>query len=117
MTRPNTECPGWLDDDACREWRSLEASGLVQLKEPGTVAAYCFTLALWRKMCNVLDRLGETGSSGWMTRGGQERSHPAVGLEARLAADLLELSEALDLEPIGREAPKPSRVIFVDEGA
>jgi len=91
--------------------------GILNLKESGTIAAYCFTLALWNRMRAIIDKLREEGSSSWLTRDGQERSHPAFGVEARLAADLLELSEALDLEPAGRPAPKPSRVVFLDEGA
>lgn len=117
MTRPHRDCPTWLDDDAQREWRRLEAAGILNLKEPGTVAAYCFTLALWNRVQTVVGRLAEEGSSSWLTRDGRERSHPALGIEARLAAELLELSEALDLEPTGRQAPKPTRVMFFDEGA
>jgi P27 family predicted phage terminase small subunit len=116
MTRPKRDCPSWFDDDARRVWRRLETTGVLDLKDPGAVAAYCFTLALWKRMRGVIDHLREEGSSSWLTRDGRERSHPALGVEARLAADLLELSEALDLEPSGRPAAKPSRVIFVDEG-
>jgi P27 family predicted phage terminase small subunit len=117
MTRQHCECPSWLDDAACREWRRLQRSDSVTHKDPDTIAAYCFTLALWKKIRSVVDQLPEEGSSSWTTVEGQQRPHPALAIEAALAADLLALTEALDLEPTGREAPKPSRVIFLDEGA
>jgi hypothetical protein len=62
MTHRQRDCPGWLDEDACREWRHLGASGLVTGKDPETIAAYCFTLALWRNMRATLDRLEDQGS-------------------------------------------------------
>ncbi len=114
MTHRQRDCPGWLDEDACREWRRLGASGLVTGKDPETIAAYCFTLALWRNMRATLDRLADQGSSTWTTRDGHERPHPTLALEAILAADLLELTDALDLEPDGRHAPRPSRVLILD---
>ena len=86
-------------------------------KDPETIAAYCFTLSLWEKIRAVVERLPEEGSSSWTTVDGQQRPHPALALEANLAADLLDLTADLDLEPTGREAPRPSRVIFLDEGA
>jgi P27 family predicted phage terminase small subunit len=110
-------CPRWLDEDACREWRRLARSGEVRHKDPETVAAYCFTLSLWTKMRSIIDHLSDEGPSGWTTIEGQERPHPALAVEASLAADLLELTDALGLEPTGREAPKPSRVLFLDEGS
>jgi len=116
MTRPTHDCPSWFDDDTEREWRRLESMGILDLKDAGTVAAYCFTLTLWNRLRTIIEILREDGSSSWLTRDGRERSHPALAIEPRLAADLLELSEALDLEPNGRPAPKPSRVIFLDEG-
>jgi phage terminase small subunit len=85
--------------------------------DPTTVAAYCFTLALWSKMRAIVDQLSQAGPSSWTTRDGQQRPHPALAVEASLASDLLALTEALDLEPCGREAPRPSRVLFLDEGA
>ena len=111
------DCPTWLDGDACREWRRLHNAGSVCDMDPVTVAAYCFTLALWSKMRAIVDQLPEEGPSSWTTRDGQQRPHPALAVEASLAADLLALSEALDLEPTGREAPRPSRVLVLDEGA
>jgi P27 family predicted phage terminase small subunit len=116
MTPRPCNCPSWLDEDACREWRRLERSGAARNKDPETLAAYCFTLSLWNRMRSVLDRLPDEGPASWINREGQDRSHPALAVEARLSADLLELTQALDLEPFGREAPKPSRVLFLDEG-
>lgn len=116
MSRRSCDCPSWLDDEACREWRRLHDSGRVTDKDPATLAAYCFALTQWRRMRSILDRLPDEAPSSWMTRDGQERSHPALAVEARLAADLLELCHALDLESSGREAPKPSRVLYLDEG-
>jgi P27 family predicted phage terminase small subunit len=117
MARRQCSCPSWLDDDACDEWRRLQRSGKVAHKDPETTAAYCFTLSLWRRMRAVVESLPVEGPSSWTTRDGQERPHPALAVEAQLAADLLALTEALDLEPVGRTAPKPSRVLFLDEGA
>lgn len=117
MARQNLKCPTWLDEDGRREWSNLEASGVLRRKDPETAAVYCFTIALWTRMRSVLERLPDEGTSCWTTRSGQEKSHPALEIEARLAGDLLDLSEALDLEPKGREAPHPSRVIFLDEGS
>ena len=114
MTSRPRDCPSWLEEDACREWHRLHDSGLVERKDPDTVATYCFVLTLWNRMRSILDRLPAEGPASWKTREGTERSHPALAVEARLAADLLELSEALDLELSGREAPKPSRVLFLD---
>lgn len=114
MKRRPCACPSWLDEDACREWRRLQTSGLVRDKATETVAAYCFTLALWSRMRTIVDRLANEGASSWTTRDGQSRPHPALAVEASLAADLLALSEALDLEPTGREAPTPSRVLILD---
>jgi hypothetical protein len=37
-----------------------------------------------------------------------------LAVEAQLAADLLELSDSLDLEPTGRGAPRPSQVLILD---
>jgi phage terminase small subunit len=64
----------------------------------------------------VVDRLEAEGATGWFDHEGQERPHPALAVEARLASELLALSEALGLEPRGREAARPSRVLFLDEG-
>ena len=114
MTRRDCNCPSWLDDDACREWRRLTESGSVRHKDPETVAAYCFTLTMWEKMRALVDRLPEEGPARWTTGDGQERPHPALAVEAVLAADVLELADALDLEPTGREAPRPSRVLIID---
>jgi len=114
MTQRQCECPSWLDDDACREWRLLQNSGSVRHKDPETIAAYCFTLALWSKMREIVNRLPDEGPSGWTARDGQQRPHPALAIEAGLAADLIALTEALDLEPSGREAPRPSRVLILD---
>jgi P27 family predicted phage terminase small subunit len=111
------QCPAWLDREACREWRRLLSEGSVCDIDPTTVAAYCFTLTLWSNMRTIVDQLPDSGSSSWTTRDGQQRPHPALAVEASLAADLLALTEALDLEPTGREAPRPSRVFFLDEGA
>lgn len=116
MTRRRCECPAWLDADACDEWRRLEVAGVLRRADPATAAAYCFTQSLWIRMRALVDRLENEGSTSWITRDGQQRPHPALAVETRLAAELRELSEALDLEPAGREAPKPSRVIFLDEG-
>lgn len=114
MKRRQCACPTWLDEDACREWRRLQTSGSVRNKDAETVAAYCFTLALWSRMRSIVDRLPNEGPSSWTTRDGQLRPHPALAVEARLAADLLAMTEALDLEPTGREAPTPSRVLILD---
>lgn len=114
MPHQQSECPGWLDDDACREWRRLEASGTVSGAEPETIAAYCFALTLWRKMRVTLEELRDPGSWSWTSRDGREYPHPALAIEAQLAADLLELTDALDLEPNGRQAPRPSRVLILD---
>lgn len=117
MKRLQRECPSWLDDDACREWRRLMDSRVVRDKDPETVAAYCFTVSLWTRVRSTLECFPVQGPPTWLTHDGRERSHPILELEARLAADLLELSDALDVEPLGREAPKPSRVLYLDEGA
>lgn len=117
MTHRQRECPNWLDGDARSEWRRLADSNAVPDKDPETIAAYCFTVSLWTRIRFVLDRFPDQGPPSWSTRDGRERSHPILALEARLAADLLELSDALDLESSGREAPKPSRVLYLDEGA
>jgi len=114
MTHRQRECPGWLDEDGRREWRRLDASGLVNDSDPETIAAYCFTLTLWRKMRTTVDQLRDQGSSSWTTRDGHEQPHPALAIEAQLAADLLMITDALDLEPNGRQAPRPSRVLIVD---
>lgn len=117
MMPRQSECPAWLDGDACREWRRLHNEGSVCDADPTTVAAYCFTLSLWLKMRTVVSQLEDAGPSSWTTSDGQQRPHPALAVEASLAADMLALTEALDLEPTGREAPRPSRVLFLDEGA
>ncbi len=114
MTHRRHDCPSWLDDDACREWRLLQSAGNVTGKNPETLAAYCFTLDLWAKVRATLDRLPDQRRSTWTTRDGRRRPHPVLAVEARLAADLLELSEALDLKPTGREGPRPSRVLILD---
>lgn len=114
MPRRQCDCPSWLDKDACDQWRILQNIEAVRHKDPDTIAAYCFTLALWSKMRSIVDRLPEEGPSSWTTRGGQERPHPVLAVEAALAADLLALTDALDLEPSGREAPTPSRVMILD---
>jgi len=114
MTSRPCDCPSWLDEEACHEWRRLHDSGLVKHKDPDTIATYCFVLTLWNKMRSILDRLPDEGPASWMDREGTERSHPALAVEAGLAADLLDLSEALDLELSGRETPKPSRVLILD---
>jgi phage terminase small subunit len=116
MTRRPCDCPSWLDEGACREWRRLHASGEIQDKDPATVAAYCFTLSSWERVKATIDRIRDEGPRSWTTIDGQERPHPALALEAQLAADLLLLTQALDLDTVGREAPKPSRVLFIDEG-
>lgn len=116
MSRRPNDCPDWLDDDARDEWRRLQGSGATIGQDPDTVAAYCFTLSLWKRVRSVVDCLAEGGSSDWMPPDGSQRPHPARFAEAVLAAELLELSTALGLEPIGREALKPSRVLVLDEG-
>jgi P27 family predicted phage terminase small subunit len=114
MVRQDRQCPAWLDGAARDEWHRITASGSARHTDPATLAAYCYTSALWAATRDLIDRLEEEGAISWLNREGQERAHPALAIEARLAADLLELTEALDLEPTGREAPKPSRVLFLD---
>lgn len=117
MTRRQRDCPSWLDDDARREWQRLMEAEILRHKDPETVAAYCFTLSMWTRVRSTLDRFPDEGPPNRMTCDGRERSHPILTLEVQLAADLLELSDALEIESPGREAPKPSRVMFLDEGA
>jgi P27 family predicted phage terminase small subunit len=109
-------CPEWFDDGARLEWRRLANDGVVDRGDPATVAAYCYTASLWAAVRRVVDRLDAEGATGWFDHEGQERPHPAIAVEARLASDLLALSEALGLEPRGRESARPTRVLFLDEG-
>jgi len=114
MAHRRCDCPSWLDEEACHEWRHLDDAGSVRRKDPETVAAYCFTLVLWTKVQSIVGQLPDKGSSSWTTRDGHRRPHPVVALEARLASDLLALTEALGLDPIGREARRPTRVLVLD---
>lgn len=116
MSEFGDSCPDWLDGSARREWQRLHAVGIVARNDPATVAAYCWSYSLWVATRSLIARLHETGSTDWTTHEGQDRPHPAYAIEARLAADLLELSQALNIDPVGREAAKPSRVLFLDEG-
>lgn len=116
MTARNRTAPSWLDDEARRRWLRLERSGAARGRDPETVAAYCFTVSLWDRTRALVDRLPAGERTTWTDREGQPRRHPALALEAVLAAELLELERALGLEPTGREALTPSRVLILDEG-
>jgi P27 family predicted phage terminase small subunit len=116
MMDRDPECPDWLDDAAHREWHRLDHAGLTHRHDQDTVAAYCWVSSQWTAVRRIVDRLEEEGSTSWFDHEGQERPHPALAVEARLAADLLKLSEALGVERRGREADTPTRVLFLDEG-
>jgi P27 family predicted phage terminase small subunit len=116
MTARHRQAPSWLDDDARRRWRRLEREGAARDGDPATVAAYCFTAALRDRTRALIDRLAAGEETTWTDLEGQPRPHPALAIEAVLAAELLELERALGLEPTGREALRPSRVLVLDEG-
>jgi len=109
--------PGWLDEDARAEWHELAADRSFPKSQLPPLAAYCFTLAMWRRARAVLEAVEHEGTASWVSADGDQHPHPVFAVEARLATELNELCEALDLQPRGRPARKPTRILFLDEGA
>ena len=108
--------PSWLDQDAEVEWHRLVQTGVPENTDPITLAAYCSSLALWRRVCALTRVFEEHDALSWSDHDGRTRQHPAVAINARLATELVEMAEAIGLEEIELEGHRPTLILVLDEG-
>ena len=109
-------CPAWLEGDASGEWNRVLRAGVKEGVDADAIAAYCTSLALWRRVDALIRTLEENDILSWTHPDGRARQHPALAIEARLTADLTELAEAIGLEDNGLDGRHPTRILVLDEG-
>lgn len=104
-------CPGWLDEDARKEWRRiagpLHEAGLLKWVDQAALAGYCQAYARWKAAEETVAKSGLLIK----TTKGNVIQNPAVGIANTALRDMLRIAKEFGMTPSAR-----ARIVVGDGG-
>jgi phage terminase small subunit len=113
----NASRPAWLDDAARAEWDRVFGTGLPDGLNPESAVAYCVAHSVWTRVRSALDEWLSTGQPIDGRCGISDGIQPLSRFERQLGSTLFELARAAGVEPEDDRISRPTRILFLDEGA